>query len=138
MKLRSTLQFCLKQIVKDFFIIFVKRVCLRCCGCLWKALQGSRLLQGFPCLHLTNFTFQHPLNLIAHGFSASIAEMYADNIGCLADFLHQCRSLLWYSGLCCVWGHIFVTHRGKYSFPGHAASYGRLYIIPSVSASILG
>lgn len=41
-------------------------------------------------LHLLYIISQHPLNLIAHGFSASITEMNADNIGYLANFLHQC------------------------------------------------
>ena len=79
-------------------------------------------------LYLLNLIFQHPLDFITHGFGAGIAEMDAHFVGGLSDFPDQHRNFFRHFASCCILGHILVTHRDIYSFPGHPAARGKGFV----------
>ena len=59
--------------------------------------------------HLPHLVFQHPFDLVAHGFGAGGAEMYAHLVGGLSNLPHQRRGvLLRMNGRCA--GRIFNIH----------------------------
>src|SRR5699024_669010 len=67
-KLRSTLEFCQRRKVKDFFIKFKKK------------------------LHFADFLTKQTLDFVLHRLFCGLAEMHTDDIGCLSDLLSDSRA----------------------------------------------
>lgn len=59
--------------------------------------------------HLPYFVFQHPFDLVAHGFGAGGAEMHTHLVGGLSNLPYQRRGVLFQLNGCCA-GRIFNVH----------------------------
>ena len=44
--------------------------------------------------HLRNLIFQHPVDLVTHGFPVGPTEIHPDTIDCFPDLLYQRRCVL--------------------------------------------